>query len=295
MPSNTPQVNRYVDGEKQPDPVGTALAWVEFKLIDMFDGRELHKTLLDHNAGKLRGGMTSSDSELWNRISPGTSIRVKLEAEPVFFPYINEDGAALMQYANTNDGYVRGVTVSSQGYYIGLNQEGLVVIDGEVAPEPVEIIDPSVEEGDRIMREEREEYERKERELREKVSKQNEEANERVEREKRELEMENRRLQQREAELARRHDEKQALLDKQAADARKRLGISDTDQVREVLNNPMIEDGLYMALVNLWSAEYAPHDLDGYKKRLIELKESNSMSRFDNAINEIFKRLDSIV
>ena len=77
-------------------------------------------------------------------------------------------------------------------------------------------------------------------------------------------------------------------MEREAAEERKRLGIKD-DTIMDKLMSSNNEDGVYLALVNLWSAQYAPYDIDGYKNRLADIAKDE---KFADAVNEILNRLN---
>ena len=150
MPSNTPHLNQYEqvgdDWIAIPDPTGSALAWVKFKLIDTSDGVDIHDDNRDHVNGEIQGGITEAKNDLiWKRLLPGTTLTVRLEAVPYFFPYSNPEAGEGGNFLTTNvHGYLVGNTETSKDYQLSMTQDGELLIDGEAAPPPPE---PEREQG----------------------------------------------------------------------------------------------------------------------------------------------------
>ena len=155
LPPNTPQVNVYIEEKdrvegveyedaeagwlKIPDPVGTALAWVRFDLIDTADRAELHSSSSpSHFDGAIQGGLsaTAQGVPLWDRLTPGGSIRVQVEACPEFFPWVDENGGGRLQYATNANGYFKGETAISPEYTLSMTADGELLIDGQPMPQP---------------------------------------------------------------------------------------------------------------------------------------------------------------
>lgn len=289
MPTDTPVANQYKDdGTKIPDPVGICLSMIKFQL---WSGKEklAEEAALPHD-GKVRCIFGSNDlSALFKRMDSKT-VPIHVVAYPRFYELDEKGHGHLL---GDDRGYHKGEECHSSVYQLSFNQERKILIDGEAEPENVDP-GPTAEEAaamaehDRIMREEREKRLAKERELKERVARENREHNEKIEREKKEHEQEQRRIKA--DEKARRKQEKiEAKREKErAAKERKKLGIKDPSDVSKALKNPPSEDGNYMALVNLWEAQYAPHDLDGFRKRLVDIKQN---AEFEGAVDEIFKRI----
>lgn len=164
LPVETPQVNQYFKAEarepgKEYKPVqfgsetwwalqvsGTALSRVKFLLIDAVDGEVLHEASTGHIEGLVEGGMgegpKAREARLWKYLLPGKTLRVRLEAVPLFFPYVDpETGSGGNEYATVNDGYLGGEVVISPEYELRLTSNDLdapphLLLDGQPAPEP---------------------------------------------------------------------------------------------------------------------------------------------------------------
>ena len=161
LPPKTPQLNVYIEEKdrvegvkyedaeagwlKIPDPVGTALAWVRFALVDTADGVELHSSSSpSHFDGAIQGGLsaTAEDVPLWTRLTPGGNIRVRVEACPEFFPWVDEDGGGRLDYTTNANGYFKGETAISPEYTLLMTQDGVLLIDGEAQAKPPEEASP---------------------------------------------------------------------------------------------------------------------------------------------------------
>ena len=126
MPKDTPVSNQYDDAnEPIPDPVGMCSQSVDFRLHDADTGEKLAE-----NTALLHEGHVVSKprdrQELWRRLTPGTSIRVKLVACPMFY-FLNEQGA-MMGYAIGNQGYFKGEEVESPVYTLTMDHDGNVSV-----------------------------------------------------------------------------------------------------------------------------------------------------------------------
>ena len=249
VPADTPYPNQYDDnGQKIPDPLGMALAWVKLKLEDASTGDKLHeKVSTFHINGKLVAYLSGAPL-LWKRLTPGgPGVEVRLRAYPLFF-YLDKPGSARLDYATSADGYFKGEEIVSAVYNIALDSEGAVLLNGEPAPSPPEF-GPTEEEirereeSDRIMREEREAHERQEREIRERAARENREHNERMEREKREQEESNRKALK-EAEAERKRNEKYLQQDPNPNEVRSDERIAIEDYFESQIKGSIGNDGL---------------------------------------------------
>ena len=171
MKPDTPHPNQYeADGTRIPDPVGIALAWVKFQLLDADSHDVLDEDLRDHFDGQVTGYL-SLNSQLWHRLTPGKVLGVKLTATPYFF-YLDENGGGNLSYCTNPNGYFYGVTVETGLHSIAMTDDGVFLVDGEAPPPPPEA--PPAEytaeelelqaemerEHQRVERERREEHER---------------------------------------------------------------------------------------------------------------------------------------
>ena len=214
-----------------------------------------------------------------------------MTAYPRFFE-LDESGDA---HLNGDDrGYHAGTEVQSSVYTVAVNEHYEVTIDGKTEPEPVDP-GPTPEEiaerekSDRQMAAEREAHERGEQAIRDEASRLNRENDERLEQERRAQEEEQRRKQAEADERARVQREENARLDQEAAAERERLGIKGPGDITDALYGSSMETSEYLSLVNLWSAQYAPDDVDGFKARIREILHGNS--EFSGAVNEVCRRL----
>ena len=126
MPKDTPIGNQYDHaGNKIPDPVGMCLQSVNFRLHDAETGDKLAENgSLLHMMVK-RSSKPRDKQELWNRLTPGASIRVKLIALPDFY-FLNKDGGARLDYGAASDGQFKGEEVESIVYVLSMNDDGTV-------------------------------------------------------------------------------------------------------------------------------------------------------------------------
>ena len=107
IPSETPHCNQYdQNGNPLPDPVGIALQSIRFELQNADTGEALDEDNRDHDNGNVIGFLAGR-SPIWHRLTPGTSLHVRLIAYPLFY-YINQDGAAVLAYAIGNNQHFRG-------------------------------------------------------------------------------------------------------------------------------------------------------------------------------------------
>ena len=140
LPPDTPQCNQY-DGNDNPlpDPVGMCISSVRFELLDYETGDKLD---IDSRASHVDGavmGLLGPGGEIWNRLTPGASLRVQLTAFVKFF-YLNEDGAAMLAYSaiSGNRGYFHSEQARSTTYILSMTENGTILIDGEAPPVPEE-------------------------------------------------------------------------------------------------------------------------------------------------------------
>lgn len=142
MPTDTPHINQYEQDEsgnwiRLPEPRGSVLSSLRFSLIDLADGAELDTDGRDHDNGQVQGGLTEGAPLLWERLSHGASLQVRLDAMPLFFPYNDpETGSGNNHYSAVNDGYLNGETASSREHTLALTIDGVLLIDGQPRPEP---------------------------------------------------------------------------------------------------------------------------------------------------------------
>ena len=130
MPTTTPIGNQYDDaGNKIPDPVGMCLQSVDFRLHDADTGEKLAE-----NGSLLSDGEAVSKPRdrqpLWNVLTPGMSIKVKLVALPDFY-FLDENGSARLDYGAASDGQFKGAEVESPVYTLSMDQDGNVTVGGE--------------------------------------------------------------------------------------------------------------------------------------------------------------------
>lgn len=137
IPSETPHCNQYDDNNNPiPNPVGMALQSVHFELQNATTGEILDEDPRDHDNGNVIGFL-GGRCALWNYLSPGTSIQVRLVAYPLFY-YINRDGAAMLAYAIGNNQHFRGATIESDIYTLSMNENGGILLDGQPRPQAAE-------------------------------------------------------------------------------------------------------------------------------------------------------------
>ena len=130
IPPDTPQADQYDDnGQSIPDPVGLALAWVQFALHDVDAGDVVGRDDRDHTSGQVEG-FAVDGSDLWQRLVPSTSLRVRLTAQP-FFYYLSADGADHAEYTTETDGYFKGEKASSGEYLLSMDEDGNVLVEKE--------------------------------------------------------------------------------------------------------------------------------------------------------------------
>ena len=300
MPADTPTVNRYERDErhpsseergwrKLPDPRGPALLMVMFQLWAIYHGpRKVAETVGGLHEGKSMGGFSQRDlAPLWNLLDENDVVTVRIDAWPRFANIVKYGEAELF---GPDRGHWPGEKVQSSRYRLSLSENGELLIDGVAAPKPTDP-GPTAEElaaidaSDRQMREEREAHERREREIRERAARENRENDERIARERREREEEQRQSRVREdARIAREAKEREEE-DRRAAAERERLGIKEPGAITDALYASSVETGEYLALVNLWTSTYDPHDIDGYKARIKEIAASDP--RFTDAVDEV--------
>ena len=125
----TPQANQYDGTKKLPDPVGIALSWVKFTL-KLSDGSKkiLDEASVDHIDGVCSGRAPDKGGDLWNTLTPGTSIPVTLTAQP-FFYFLSETGGVQGQYSNKPNGYFWGKTVTSKKYTVLMDADGNITLN----------------------------------------------------------------------------------------------------------------------------------------------------------------------
>lgn len=295
MPGDIPQPNQYDENDqKLPDPVGIAFSRVKFQLYTE-DGDKLAEGVGGLHEGESQCGFSGRElDKLWKLLKHrAIPLYVRLVAFPLFM-YLKEDGSMMAAYANANQGYFSGKEIESKHLFkLKMNQDGDLLINNEPPPEqkepePNEEDIRSREEGDRIMREEREAQERMEREEKERVERENREHNERMEREKREQEEEQRKARDEADERRKREDAEHQRMKEEAARERERLGIKPpSGDIWEKLTNPPNDDGIYGALLNLWTGQYDP-DEDGYRERLKEIRKN---AQYKDAVDEVCRRL----
>lgn len=167
MSPETPQVNAYFKADERLRDreyrevqfgketwyellvMGSALSRVRFSLVDLADHAIIHEVATDHINGHLEAGIATGNatrgrSDVWQRLTPGNSIRVRLEALPLFFPYNNpETGSGGTEYSNVNNGYLGGELAVSREYTLTMTPDGLpepptLLLDGQAAPKPGE-------------------------------------------------------------------------------------------------------------------------------------------------------------
>ena len=133
MPAGTPVDNQYVEDAKEPtgwrklpDPVGICLQRVEFTLRDA----DTHDELTQDGALLSEGvaqGKPADRSELWRRLTPGTALKVRLYARPLFY-YLKADGAAMLAYAIGNNQHFAGGDQESPVYTLTMDHDGGVSV-----------------------------------------------------------------------------------------------------------------------------------------------------------------------
>lgn len=291
MPADVPVANQYDDvGNKLPDPVGICLSMVKFQIHDEGGEKLAEEAALPHE-GRVQCVFGGKDLDaLWNRLVPGGLVRVRVTAYPRFYE-LDQKGHAHLR--GDDRGYHKGAEAQSPVYTLSRNEHAELLIDGKAEPKPV---DPgptaeeqaAIDESDRRMREEREAHERKDRESRERVERENREHNERMERERREHEEAQRRSRAEAEERTSREREEREVEERRAAAERERLGIRPDGDISRALNDPPSEDRRFLAIVNLWEAQYAPHDADGFKARLVDIRQQD---QFAEAVDEVCQRL----
>lgn len=161
MSPDTPQTNEYFRPEEREEGksyqevvfgketwwelivTGTALSRVKFQLIDVADFSVLTESNTGHIKGELTAGLAEGRGDLiWKRLMPGTTLQVRLDALPLFFPYVDpETGSGGNEYATGNNGYLGGDLVSSREYALTMTPDGLpepphLLIDGQPKPDP---------------------------------------------------------------------------------------------------------------------------------------------------------------
>ena len=130
IPADTPQADQYDDsGQSLSDPVGLALAWVQFALHDVDDGDVVDRDDRGHTNGQVEGFVVDG-ADLWQRLVPGASLRVRLTAQPFFF-YLSADGADHTEYTTEADGYFKGEEASSGEYLLSMDEDGNVLVEKE--------------------------------------------------------------------------------------------------------------------------------------------------------------------
>ena len=67
----------------------------------------------------------------------------------------------------------------------------------------------------------------------------------------------------------------------------RRLGIKGPGDITKALYGSTVETSEYLSLVNLWTAQYAPHDVDSYRARLKALRGEG----FADAVDEVCRCL----
>ena len=302
MPADTPTVNRYERDErypsseergwrKLPDPRGPALLMTMFELWAPYHEEKLAQTVGGLHEGKSRGGFSRDDLvPLWRLLDSNDVVTVRIIAWPRFANIVRDGEADLF---GPDRGHWPGKKVLSSRYRLSRDEDGQLLIDGVAAPKPT---DPgptpeeqaAIDASDRQMAAEREAHERREQEIKDRAARENREHNERMEQERAERAEEQRRAQEEaDARVAAERAENERL-DREAAKERERLGIRGPDDIMKALSDPPSEDGLYLALVNLWSAQYAPDDTDGFKARLADIRRQG---QFAPAVDEVCRRL----
>ena len=189
-------------------------------------------------------------------------------------------------------GHWPGQEVQSTRYRLSRNEAGELLIDGVAAPKPT---DPgptpeeqaAIDASDRQMREERDAHARREQEIKDRAARENAEHNARMDREREAQEAEQRRQREEADARASREREENDRLDREAAAERAKLGIKGPGDITEALYGSTVETGEYLSLVNLWTAQYAPDDVDGYRARLKALHGEG----FADAVDEVCRCL----
>ena len=129
MPKGTPQASQYKDGKPLPDPVGIALSWVQFQLIEVATGEGLHETNAGHIDGVVQGFL-SGKARLWDKLQPGGAVDVYLTAVPSFY-YLSADGGAHLEYALPSNGYFTGDLAKSPNYRLSMDHDGGLSVEQE--------------------------------------------------------------------------------------------------------------------------------------------------------------------
>ena len=129
VPEDTPEANRYTaTGQKIPDPVGMALAHVDFTVRDLVNRSVLmRQDSVGHDEGELVAyGM--SKVLLWEKLrNEGDVVDVYVTARPSFY-YLNEKGGAV-SYSNTGNGMFHGKTEVSSPIRLTTESNGMVRVD----------------------------------------------------------------------------------------------------------------------------------------------------------------------
>ena len=147
LPADTPQLNQYIaEAEREPgveyepvaeegwlkipDPEGvSALSRVVFELVDMDTGETLDRDVrASHVDGAVVGFGGGDGDALWRVLTPGGSVRVRLQTHGVFFPH-HARGDGGLQYAATGNGYVTTPRVDSEVYTLTMGVDGDVAIE----------------------------------------------------------------------------------------------------------------------------------------------------------------------
>lgn len=130
---DTPQANLYdADGKPIPDPQGICLSNVRFTLVDAGSYDILDTDNRDHDNGQVFGFL-GRGAILWDRLKPGTSLDVRLQAVPMFM-YIGADGGVHAEYALQNNGYFGGALVESDVHTLTITADGELLLDGKAQP-----------------------------------------------------------------------------------------------------------------------------------------------------------------
>ena len=125
---DVPKCNLYrEDGSMIPDPKGLCLQSVKFELMDaMMSNRKLDAQVTLPSSSQVRG-VPTSQAALWQALTPGTIIHVKLIAWPVFF-FLNPDGGMDSKYFRTSDGQAKGARVESEIIRLRMDHNGKITI-----------------------------------------------------------------------------------------------------------------------------------------------------------------------
>ena len=285
MPADTPIVNRYERDErypsseergwrKLPDPRGPALLMTMFQLWAIYHDQKVAETAGGLHEGRSSGGFSQQDlAPLWRLLDNNDVVTVRVVAWSRF-ANITKDGEA--ELFGPDWGHWPGEKVQSSRYRLSRNEAGELLIDGVAAPKPT---DPgptpeeqaAIDASDRQMAAEREAHAKREQEIKDRVARENAEHNARMEHERREQEERAAEAAKAAAQRAQEQREENARLDREAEAERARLGIKPAGDVTKALRDSPSEESEYLALVNLWSAQYAPDDTDGFRARLGEI------------------------